>query len=167
VTVRSEFRGRHRQAASRAGLVAAAVCLGALAAGCGNGTGSGIPQYEVLARTIPGLGTIITDGQGGTLYMYTPDNRGPSQCSRFCAQQWPPLVLPRGVTRPQAGRGVRVALLGTVRRAGGQLQVTYNGWPLYRWIGDTAPGQATGQADDMGQWYVMSVSGAVDRGTVR
>jgi len=151
--------------AVRLGLVAACLCL--FAAACGNAAGSATPRYEVLSRLVPGLGKIITDGQGMTLYMYTPDNRGPSQCGGFCAQQWPPLVLPRSISRPLAGPGIRATLLGTLRRADGQLQETYNGWPLYLWIGDTAPGQATGQADDMGLWYVMSASGAIDRGTVR
>jgi predicted lipoprotein with Yx(FWY)xxD motif len=159
--------GRGLAAARRAGLLAAAVVISAAVAACGNGAADSLPRYVVLARTIPGLGEIVTDGQGLTLYMYAPDHRGPSQCSGFCAQQWPPLVLPRGVTRPKAGPGVRASLLGTVRRANGELQETYGGWPLYLWIGDTGPGQATGQADDMGLWYVLSVTGAVDRGTPR
>jgi predicted lipoprotein with Yx(FWY)xxD motif len=66
-----------------------------------------------------------------------------------------------------AATGIRASLLGTVRRDNGVLQVTYNGWPLYLWQGDGAPGQATGQADDMGLWYVLSVTGAVDEGTPR
>jgi predicted lipoprotein with Yx(FWY)xxD motif len=159
--------GRGRPAARWTGLLAAAVVASAAVAACGNGGSNPLPRYEVLARTIPGLGEIVTDGQGLTLYMYAPDHRGPSKCSGFCAQQWPPLVLPSGVTRPKAGPGVRASLLGTVRRADGQLQETYGGWPLYLWIGDTGPGQATGQADDMGLWYVLSVTGAVDRGTPR
>jgi predicted lipoprotein with Yx(FWY)xxD motif len=152
-------------AARQIGLLIAAVLIGAAVAACGHGAGGSRPQYVVLARDVPGLGEIITDGKGFTLYMYAPDHRGPSQCSGFCAQQWPPLVLPRGVTHPRAGPGVRASLLGTVRRANGQLQETYGGWPLYLWIGDDSPGQATGQADDMGLWYVLSVSGAVDRDT--
>lgn len=108
-----------------------------------------------LSLTSDQLGEIITDGRGFTLYMYAPDHRRPSQCSGFCAQQRPPLVLPPGVTRPKADPGVRASLLGTVRRAGGELQETYGGWPLYLWIGDTGPGQATGQAGDMGLWYVL------------
>jgi predicted lipoprotein with Yx(FWY)xxD motif len=145
--------------------VAVAACIAVV--GCGGGSGgagaSGAPRYEVLARAIPGLGKVITDGQGFTLYMYVPDHRGVSRCAGVCARRWPPLVLPRGVTRPRAGPGVRAALLGTVRR-GGELQETYNGWPLYLWQGDTAPGQATGQAEDMGLWYAMAVTGAVDKG---
>jgi len=149
----------------RVALLAAAVLISTAVAACGNGPGDSPPQYAVLARDVPGLGNIITDGKGFTLYMYAPDHRGRSQCSGFCAQQWPPLVLPRGVTRPEAGPGVRASLFGTVRRANGERQVTYGGWPLYLWIGDDSPGQATGQADDMGLWYALSISGAVDRGT--
>ena len=160
---------RHRPprtaAARRVALLAAALLLSTAVAACGNRPGGSPPQYAVLARDVPGLGKIITDGKGFTLYMYAPDHRGRSQCSGFCAQQWPPLLLPRGVTRPQAGSGVRAPLLGTVRRANGERQVTYGGWPLYLWIGDDSPGQATGQADDMGLWYALSISGAVDRGT--
>jgi predicted lipoprotein with Yx(FWY)xxD motif len=160
--------GRPRPIARWLCLLMATASACALATACGaTGAATSMPTYEVLARAVPGLGTIITDGRGFTLYMYAPDNRGASRCYGFCAQQWPPLLLPPGVTRPVAGPGVRAALLGTVRRTGGQLQATYGGWPLYRWIGDTAPGQATGQADDMGLWYVMSAAGAVDRGTVR
>jgi len=148
-------------------LLAAAVVTSAVVAGCGGAPAASLPRYEVLARSIPGLGRVITDGQGLTLYMYAPDRQGRSRCYGFCARQWPPVMLPRGVTRPKAGPGVRASLLGTVRRANGQLQETYGGWPLYLWIGDTAPGQATGQADDMGLWYVLSVTGAVNRGTPR
>jgi len=147
-------------------LTAALIAVLAGAAGCG-GAHAVTPAYVVQASTISGLGKIIADGGGFTLYMYAPDHRGPSRCAGFCAQQWPPLLLPRGVVKPAAGPGVRADLLGTVRRGNGRLQVTYNGWPLYLWQGDTAPGEATGQADDMGLWYVMSVSGAVDRSTPR
>jgi predicted lipoprotein with Yx(FWY)xxD motif len=145
----------------------AALACAAVVAGCGSGASASGPTYEVQARAIDGLGTIITDGQGFTLYMYAPDHQGPSQCYRFCAQQWPPLVLPHGVARPVAGRGVKRTLLGTVRRADGQLQETYDGWPLYLWQGDTAPGDVTGQGYDMGLWYTVSVTGAVDKGTPR
>jgi predicted lipoprotein with Yx(FWY)xxD motif len=147
-------------------LAAALTASAVTAVGCGSSAG-GAPKYDLEARTIPGLGRVVTDGQGFTLYMYAPDHRGVSRCYQVCASQWPPLVLPRGVTRPRAGPGIRAALLGTVRRSGGALQVTYNRWPLYLWQGDGAPGEATGQADDMGLWYTLSVTGAVDEGTPR
>jgi predicted lipoprotein with Yx(FWY)xxD motif len=126
----------------------------------GSGQAAG---WQVRAGQVRGLGTILTDGRGFTLYMYQPDRRGRSVCSGLCATEWPPLVLPRGVTRPAAGPGVNPSLLGTAPRAGGVLQVTYNRWPLCLWQDDTAPGQATGQAEGMGAWYTMSVSGSIDR----
>ncbi len=159
---RTRLAGRFPVVACLSALIAAAAGV----AGCGHANDD-TPVYVVQASKVPGLGTIIADGRGFSLYMYTPDHRGPSRCSGFCARQWPPLLLPRGVARPKAGPGVRAALLGTVRRSDGRLQVTYNRWPLYLWQGDTAPGEATGQADDMGLWYVLSVSGAVDRATPR
>jgi predicted lipoprotein with Yx(FWY)xxD motif len=164
----ASYRPRWSGARLRGTLLVIALVIGvSAAAGCGTSAARSAPRYEVLARTIPGLGKVVTDGLGFTLYMYAPDHRGPSRCTGFCAKQWPPLVLPRGVTRPEAGPGVRAVLLGTVRRANGQLQETYAGWPLYLWIGDSAPGQATGQADDMGLWYALAVTGAIDRGTPR
>lgn len=144
-------------------MLAAAISI----VGCGSGASASAPAYRVQARTIDGLGKIITDGKGFTLYMYAPDHQGTSRCTGFCAQQWPPLLLPSGVDKPTGGSGVVASLLGTVRRPGGRLQETYNGWPLYLWIGDSAPGQATGQADDMGLWYAVSVNGTVDKGTPR
>jgi predicted lipoprotein with Yx(FWY)xxD motif len=141
-------------------LLLACVCLAA----CGSGhPAAASPAWEVRSGVVRGLGAIVTDGHGFTLYIYVPDRQGPSVCTGACALQWPPLVLPRGVRRPIAGPGVNPVLLGTTRRAGGVLQVTYNRWPLYLWQGDVAPGQATGQAEGMGAWYTLSVGGSVDR----
>jgi predicted lipoprotein with Yx(FWY)xxD motif len=141
----------------------ALLAWGGLAA-CGSGhPAAASPVWEVRSGVIRGLGEILTDGRGFTLYIYVPDHQGPSVCTGLCAVQWPPLVLPHGTSQSVAGPGVNPALLGTVRRAGGLLQVTYNRWPLYLWLGDSAPGQATGQADSMGLWYTLSVTGSVDR----
>lgn len=105
---------------------------------------------------------MLVDGAGYTLYAYLPDNRGRPRCVSVCAKQWPPLLLPAGVRHPVAGSDARAELLGTTRRAGGGLQVTYNGWPLYTDLAD-APGEVNGQGDGMGAWYVLSPSGAVVR----
>jgi predicted lipoprotein with Yx(FWY)xxD motif len=117
----------------------------------------------VQVAAVGGLGRILVDGQGITLYMFTVDHHaGRSTCSSFCAAEWPPLVLPAGVTHPIAGPGVDRALLGTTRRTDGQLQVTYDGWPLYTWYGDDHPGDATGQAlaNAGGLWYVLHPNGS-------
>jgi predicted lipoprotein with Yx(FWY)xxD motif len=121
------------------------------------------PQpYEVKTGTVSGLGTVLVDGQGLTLYLFVPDKQsGTSTCYSTCAQGWPPLILPTGVAAPVAGAGVQSSLLGTTHRTDGTTQITYNKWPLYLWQGDSEPGQATGQGlnNEGGLWYVLSPDG--------
>ena len=124
---------------------------------------SGTPAfYEVHTGTVAGLGTVLVNGPGNTLYLFEPDKQsGSSTCYGACAQGWPPLLLPSGVTTPVAGAGVKSSLLGTTHRTDGTVQVTYNKWPVYLWVGDSQPGQATGQALNNlgGLWYVLSPDG--------
>jgi predicted lipoprotein with Yx(FWY)xxD motif len=120
------------------------------------------PTYEVKAAEVSGLGPVLVDGQGITLYLYATDRRGsPSRCYNICAIQWPPLVLPTGVAAPKVGPGIDPKLLGTVPRTDGTTQITYNGWPLYLWPPDHSPGTATGQAltNAGGLWYVVDPTG--------
>jgi len=161
--VRAGRGSRARDAGRRlaAVLLAAAAACGLVA--CGGAAAAGRPSYDIRVTAIRGLGRVLTDGSGYTLYMYVPDHRGRSVCYHACASQWPPLLLPPGVRYAQAGPGVRAALLGTTTRVGGSLQVTYGKWPLYRYVSDIRPGQATGQAENMGLWYVLSPDGSVDR----
>jgi predicted lipoprotein with Yx(FWY)xxD motif len=155
-------RSAHLRLLARAAFLACAVCI--LAAGCGTAQNAASrPRYDLQLSKLPGAGRVLADGNGFTLYVYVPDHAGRSRCYGLCAQQWPPLILPAGVQHVAAGRGVRAALIGTVRRADGARQVTYHGWPLYLWQDDLKPGQATGQGDDMGLWYVLSASGSVDK----
>lgn len=162
------MRMRRTVPAAAASLLAA-LALAAALAGCGGSSGAAArPAGDtVRSATIPGLGRVLVDGDGYTLYAYMPDRRGPSRCFGMCAHQWPPLVLSPGQRQPRGGPGVDAAKLATVRRPGGSRQVTYDGWPLYTFVNDSAPGQATGQAFDMGAWYTFSVSGSVDYATVR
>ncbi len=121
-----------------------------------------LPRYEVTAESVGSLGKVLVDGHGYALYVFNPDaGSGRSRCYGICAFNWPPLVLPRGVGAPPAGPGVERSLLGVTRRSDGTEQVTYNGWPLYLWVNDTEPGQATGQGigNQGGLWYVISPSG--------
>lgn len=126
---------------------------------------SSASRIEVRSGAIAGLGRVLVDGAGYTLYVYMPDQRGKSRCSGICAKKWPPLVLPASQKHAVAGPGVRATLLGSVPRPGGDRQVTYDGWPLYT-TAETTPGQANGQASTMGAWETISVSGAVDHGIV-
>jgi predicted lipoprotein with Yx(FWY)xxD motif len=124
--------------------------------------------YDVKTRRVSGLGTVLVNGQGLTLYMFVPDKqRGRSTCYRTCASGWPPLRLPTGVTVPVASGEAKPSLLGTTTRKDGGQQVTYNGWPLYLWVSDTRPGQATGQGLKSlgGYWYVLSPKGRVIKAT--
>lgn len=120
------------------------------------------PEYEVQAAQVTGLGTVLVDGQGLTVYMFANDRRGsPSRCYDICAVQWPPLLLRSGVATPVAGPGVRPRLLGRATRTDGTTQITYNGWPLYLWPPDRSPGQAIGQGltNAGGRWYVLDPAG--------
>ena len=119
-------------------------------------------MYQVRTGTVKGLGTVLVDGKGMTLYLFVPDKQlAKSTCYGACAQAWPPLLLPAGVTSPLAGPGAQSSLLGTTHRSDGTTQVTYNKWPLYLWVGDSQPGQATGQGINNlgGLWYVLSPDG--------
>jgi len=121
------------------------------------------PIYEVSTGTVPGLGTVLVAGNGFTLYMFAPDKRsGVSTCYNACATAWPPLLL-TGTGAPVYGSGVNPHLLGTTRRTDGTVQVTYDGWPLYLWVSDSQPGQATGQGinNNGGLWYVLNPAGQV------
>jgi predicted lipoprotein with Yx(FWY)xxD motif len=120
------------------------------------------PTYEVKARRVSGLGPVLVDGHGITLYLFQTDRRGsPSRCYDICAVQWPPLTIPAGVVAPVAGPGIDAKLLGTAPRTDGTTQITYNGWPLYLWPPDRSPGKATGQAltNAGGRWYVVDPAG--------
>ncbi len=72
-------------------------------------------------------------------------------------------MLPAGASAPVAGPGVQASLLGTTTRTDGTTEITYDKWPLYLWVNDSQPGQATGQALDNlgGLWYVLSPDGTV------
>ena len=99
----------------------------------------------------------LVDQQGRTLYLFTSDTQssGASACTGDCLTQWPPLIVSG---TPQAGTGVDASLLGTITREDGTLQATYNGWPLYTYSGDMAPGDTSGQGVN-GSWFLVSGTG--------
>lgn len=99
------------------------------------------------------LGEILVDSDGDTLYLFTPDEQGDSSCYDQCETNWPPLV-----GEVAAGEGLDPALLGSTTRTDGSVQVTYNGWPLYYFAGDSAPGDANGQGIN-NVWFVVSPAG--------
>jgi len=99
----------------------------------------------------------LVDQEGHTLYLFTNDtqNSGASACMEDCLAAWPALIV---TTTPAAGEGVDATMLGTITRDDGTMQATYNGWPLYYYAEDLAPGDISGQGiNDV--WYLVSASG--------
>ena len=109
----------------------------------------------VTAKTI-GSQQVLVDSQGMTLYWFAIDTPSKSNCSGSCATYWPPVKGPL-----TAGSGV-TGTLGTITRSDGTKQATYLGHPLYTYIGDKSPGQATGNGKNLsgGLWWEMTVSGS-------
>jgi predicted lipoprotein with Yx(FWY)xxD motif len=105
------------------------------------------------------LGTILVDAKGRTLYLFAKDSPRHSNCSGQCAVFWPPYLT---TAKPRAAGTAKAALLGSVKRADGRLQVTYKGHPLYRFKQDAKAGQTKGEEFDAfgGEWYVVSPQGA-------
>jgi predicted lipoprotein with Yx(FWY)xxD motif len=101
-----------------------------------------------------GGATVLANAQGRTLYWFAPDSPGKSVCYGQCAQYWPPVPGP-----DHGGNGI-TGTLATIRRTGGGLQETYNGHPLYTYVGDTGPGQAHGNNLDLngGFWHEVVVA---------
>ncbi len=120
------------------------------------------PSLVVSTRKLPGLGTVLVDAKGLTLYMFVPDKRLKVTCVRTCAAVWPPLKLPAHGKLVAKG-AVKPKLLASDRDPEGGRVVTYHGWPLYTYVADRKPGVATGQAIDLngGLWYVLAPSGKV------
>ncbi len=105
------------------------------------------------------FGMVLVGPNGHTLYRYTPDRKGVSVCKGTCLQFWPPLLVKAG-TKPTVGAGAVASLIGTIKAAGGKLQVTYAGFPLYTFARDTKAGQASGEGFGA-KWYVVNTKGAL------
>jgi predicted lipoprotein with Yx(FWY)xxD motif len=156
-----------RRGSRRIAAVAALVAAFAVSAAVWSGTGIAGSLHAakgatVQTRTVKKLGTILVNSRGLTLYMFVPDKQKKVTCKGTCAAVWPPLKLKSG-QKPTAGGAAKKSLLGTDKNPSGGVVVTYNKWPLYTYVGDSKPGQATGQALDLngGLWYVLSPSGKV------
>jgi predicted lipoprotein with Yx(FWY)xxD motif len=149
-------------------LVAPAAGLALLIAACGGYSGGygAAPSASVslsasasVGVRSTGLGSILTDAQGRTVYLFSRDSGASSSCDTSCAAVWPPLTTAGAAL---AGNGASASLVATTTRHDGSKQVTYNGHPLYYYVGDRNPGDTTGQNLDQfgGGWYVVSPAGA-------
>jgi predicted lipoprotein with Yx(FWY)xxD motif len=143
---------------------AAAVAVAALAA-CGSSgatSGSSSVSSSPAAAASSALktaqisgATVLTSAKGFTLYSFAPDTSTKSNCNGACAQNWPP------VKGPATESGIK-GTLGTIKRSDGSTQATFDGHPLYTFVGDTAPGQDTGNGLNAagGLWHAVTTSGS-------
>jgi predicted lipoprotein with Yx(FWY)xxD motif len=140
-----------------AGLAAAALMIAACGSSASSApagtTGSG---GSALKTTTIGGVAVLTNARGFTLYWFVPDTSTTSNCNGSCATFWPPVKGPA-----TAGTGV-TGTLGTITRADGSTQATYDGHPLYSYKGDTAPGQDKGNGLNIsgGLWHDVTATGA-------
>jgi predicted lipoprotein with Yx(FWY)xxD motif len=155
-------------------IVALLVVLGLAAVGCGGSYASSVSQSGaagaqhstssavVQTRQVKGLGVVLVDANGQTLYTFAKDRRRHVTCTGQCASFWPPLKS-KGAGKPKAGGAARAKLVGSDANPASGRVVTYNRWPLYTYAGDGASGQANGQAISQsgGKWYVISPTGKV------
>ena len=141
-------------AAALAG-VAAVVLLGvAVGNAAGSAPAAASTDTVLKATTIHGV-AVLTNGKGFTLYSFAPDTPTTSKCYGTCAAYWPPVI---GTSAAGSGLPGKTA---TIKGTDGSLQLTYNGHPLYTYIGDSAPGQASGNNVNLngGLWLEVPASG--------
>jgi predicted lipoprotein with Yx(FWY)xxD motif len=114
----------------------------------------------VSIGTASGVGKVLVDAEGMTLYYFQKDQKGSgkSKCETACAAAWPPLTTGG---EPEAMSGVNASMLGTIERSDGTTQVTYAGWPLYTFVEDKKPGEDNGTDSKAfgASWYPLHANG--------
>jgi predicted lipoprotein with Yx(FWY)xxD motif len=162
-----EARNRLRMLPALLAIAAAVAVLAACSSSGTSSTGGGGSGSSPVAATEDSLKTadiggvsVLTNAKGFTLYSFAPDTPTTSRCNGTCAQNWPPVEGPAtasGVTGP----------FGTIKRSDGSTQATFDGHPLYTFVGDTAPGQAKGTGLNAfgGLWHEVTTSGSAPAGS--
>lgn len=140
--------------ARRASILATATFVAAAALGAVATASASSSPTTIAVSQNKTWGPTLTLKDGYTLYRLTKDSTDKSVCTGKCATVWIPVLLAAGQKTP-VGDGV--SHLGSFTRAGGQRQVTYEGIPLYTFIGDKKPGEVTGNIKDTwGQWWSLN-----------
>jgi predicted lipoprotein with Yx(FWY)xxD motif len=143
-------------------LLAAAACSSGSSSSSGStsaaGSGSSASSTVITTKTSSG-GSFLTNSAGRAVYLFLADSAGKSTCSGACAAAWPPVVA---TGQPTAAGDAQSSDLGTITRSDGTKQVTYDGHPLYYFVGDTGPGTDKGQGvDGFGaKWWLVAPSGS-------
>jgi predicted lipoprotein with Yx(FWY)xxD motif len=151
-------------------LAAAALTVAACGSSGGGSAGSSSPASSpastgsaaaagsssmVKAASMSGA-KVLTNAKGFTLYWFAPDTSTESKCNGACAKYWPP------VKGPVTGAAGLTGKFGTIKRSDGSTQATYDGHPLYTYVGDTKPGEAKGNGLNLsgGVWHEVTESGS-------
>lgn len=103
------------------------------------------------------LGKVVVAANGMTVYLFMPDAQGTPTCTATCAQSWPPATV-ADAAAATAGEGADSGLVGTATHPEAGTQLTYNGWPVYFFAGDSAPGDTNGEGQG-GVWYAIDPTG--------
>jgi predicted lipoprotein with Yx(FWY)xxD motif len=113
----------------------------------------------VISTKSSSAGKFLTNGSGRAVYLWVKDGKDQSMCTGSCASAWPPVTTTGPVT---GSGGVLSADLGTITRAGGVKQVTYDGHPLYYYVGDTGAGTVNGQGSTGfgAYWWLVAPTGS-------
>jgi predicted lipoprotein with Yx(FWY)xxD motif len=142
-------------AAAAAAVVAACSSSGTPSAASASGGSSGHVAAAAVGLKTAKVGgvTVLTNAKGFTLYSFAPDTSTVSKCNGTCAQNWPPV-------KPGTASGVKGAF-ATIKRSDGSPQLTFHGHPLYTFVGDKSPGQASGNGITAfgGLWHEAPASG--------
>ena len=133
------------------------------AAGSPSTSGGTDPSTMFSTANVSGLGTVVVDGRGHTVYVLTADRTTnvPCEDSTGCTKIWPDLPFPSGTSSATAGTGVQPSLLGSMKQSDGQTYPTYNHWLMYEYTADTGPAQGHGEGIQSfgGTWYALDASG--------
>ena len=142
-----------------AAVLAACSSSGTPSTGGGTSSPAAASAGSLKTATIGGV-MVLTNAKGFTLYSFAPDTSAKSNCNGTCAQNWPPV---KGSATASGVTGT----FGTIKRSDGSVQATFDGHPLYTFVGDTAPGQAKGNGLNAfgGQWHESTTSGTAPAGS--
>ena len=146
------------------GSAAASTSASAPASSAAGSSASASTTGTVITTQAGSAGAFLTTASGRTVYLWAKDGMNMSACSGACAAAWPP--VPATGTLTAAG-GAKASDLGTITRSDGTKQVTYDGHPLYYFVGDSGPDQTGGQDSDSfgAKWWLVAPSGAQITGT--
>ncbi len=125
-----------------------------------DGMTAGTDAGTITVATADDGGTYLTDSAGNAVYMLEGDPEGDA-CVGDCLETWPPVLVTDVQPSVDLGVDLDPALLGTIERPDGTMQVTYNGFPLYRYAADTGANRIAGHGidDQWGEWYLLTPTG--------